>query len=371
MNKRKISVDFTGKVIDYLSVVKWHGIGGAKGDTEWLCRCECGELCIKRRSFLSNKIIGKKTCGNCVEGKPVIGNIFKSFKIRKLLTPSRKTGAGFFLGKCIHCGAHKRISKLMIKKIDEPTRKRNLTCPRCLINSRRGGDLKVGDQIGYLRIVAAAGLKGHGRFTKFYWRVECLFNGPGCKGIMEYSTADLRNKISCGCKWAQDRQLIQGMSRRNHPYYKLYQLRKNCYDKCHKVGHKNYHAYGGRGIYMYEEWRPKRSKADKYRLFAFVEWCLENGWQEGLHLDRIDNDGPYSPDNCQFIPAIENIFYASIDNANEAALRAYIRYFKLWETAFNVLREHGEEIEQDFARMLTRWKIRIDKRAEKIRMLVA
>ena len=258
MKKSRITVDFTGKVIDYLTVVKWHGIGGAKCDTEWSCQCACGEQCIKRRSFLSNKIIGKKTCGHCVAGEPVIGNIFKSFKMLKPLTPGRKTGAGFFLGECIHCGAHKRISKLMIKNAGEPTRRRNLTCPICLINSRRGGGLRVGDQIGQLRIVAAVGPKGHGIFTKFYWRVECLFNGSGCKGIIEYSTAELRNKMSCGCKWAQDRRLIAGMSRKNHPYYKLYQLRKNCYDKCHKVGHKNYHAYGGRGIYMCEEWRRTR-----------------------------------------------------------------------------------------------------------------
>ena len=118
------------------------------------------------------------------------------------------------------------------------------------------------------------------------------------------------------------------MSRKNHPYYKIYQLRKNCYDKCHKIGHRNYLAYGGRGIYVCDEWRPTNSNKDKESLFVFCSGVCKNGWQEGLHLDTIDNDGPYSPENCQFIPAVENLFYASIDNANEAALRAWIaRYY--------------------------------------------
>jgi len=38
----------------------------------------------------------------------------------------------------------------------------------------------------------------------------------------------------------------------------------------------------------------------------FIEWALENGWGEGLEIDRINNDGNYYPENCRFVTRQEN-----------------------------------------------------------------
>lgn len=73
---------------------------------------------------------------------------------------------------------------------------------------------------------------------------------------------------------------------------KLFNIYKSMKNRCYKKDNISYKNYGGRGITICDEWLENRN--------AFIKWAIENNFEPGLSIDRVDNDKGYFPDNCKF-----------------------------------------------------------------------
>ena len=81
-------------------------------------------------------------------------------------------------------------------------------------------------------------------------------------------------------------QTKHGMS-----HTRIYACWRDMKNRCDSKGNAFYYRYGGRGITYTEEWK---------EFMPFYEWAMANGYNDSLTLDRIDNDGDYTPDNCKW-----------------------------------------------------------------------
>ena len=105
-----------------------------------------------------------------------------------------------------------------------------------------------------------------------------------------------RVSLSCGCRGRAKtvaRRTTHGGSK--EPLFRVWGGMKT---RCQTPSATGYENYGGRGIKVCEEW-------SDYAVFR--EWALANGYAKGLDLDRRDNDGPYSPENCRFTTRSSNL----------------------------------------------------------------
>ena len=91
-----------------------------------------------------------------------------------------------------------------------------------------------------------------------------------------------------------------------------YNIWKAMNQRCNNPNDKNYRRYGGRGIKVCKQWGGQG---------GFMKFIEDMGPRPDpkYSIDRIDNDGPYSPQNCRWTDR-------HIQRANQQRVKKYVLY---------------------------------------------
>jgi len=125
-------------------------------------------------------------------------------------------------------------------------------------------------------------------------RHRAVFECKKCKKEIEAFVQNMNKKDRINSGLCKSCATIHFHTTHGMHNTKLYSSWRSMRKRCYYEKGKDYKNYGGKGIRVCKEW------SDSFEEFKI--WAIENGYMDGLTIDRKNVKKDYVPDNCRWIP---------------------------------------------------------------------
>lgn len=126
------------------------------------------------------------------------------------------------------------------------------------------------------------------------------------------------------------------------------------HDRCEDANHNHYHRYGGRGIKVCDRWSGDGGFENFYADMGDPPF-------KGATIERKDNDGPYSPENCVWATQTaqarnkSNNYLVEYNGERITLVELSERTAVPYQALRARIAEYGWSVEESITRPLRRW----------------